>query len=339
MRKLSLTITILVFVLKALAQSPHGTQLKIDCADCHTTGSWGFSKETSVFDHQKTTFLLEGQHQFTDCKSCHKSLVFNDAKTDCADCHTDMHSTTVGDDCASCHDPKSWIVENISELHQQSRFPLLGAHNSADCIACHKQALRLEFEPLGIECIDCHKASYYATTSPNHIQAGMSTNCIECHNMNAFEWSSSGFNHSFFPLTEGHAINCATCHEAGILAPISPECYSCHQADYESATNPLHLPSDFSTNCAECHTTSVDWQPARFEIHDALYFPVFSGAHRGEWDKCSDCHTQPETYSVFSCTNCHEHRQSKMDNEHKEEPNYVYNSINCLACHTAGDAD
>ena len=338
MQKLSLVILMVFWALFVKAQeNPHGDDLTFDCMDCHTTEGWTFSKATAKFDHDVTQFKLEGQHIVTDCKSCHTSLVFSEAKANCIDCHTDMHNNTVGMDCARCHDPKSWLVSNITEIHQMSRFPLLGAHNTASCADCHSSASNLEFQPLGVECIDCHRQDYEATTNPNHAQAGLSTDCIECHKIDAFSWSSQGFNHDFFPLSKGHEINdCSACHTSGVFEPISADCYSCHQNDFLAATNPSHQGSGFTTTCTDCHTTDPDWQPAKFDIHDDFYFPVYSGEHRGEWESCADCHTQPESYAVFSCTNCHEHNQGEMDDEHSDVNGYSYNSLACYACHPMG---
>jgi mRNA-degrading endonuclease YafQ of YafQ-DinJ toxin-antitoxin module len=337
MRKLSLNIILLIWAFAVFGQeNPHGTELKFDCAVCHTTEGWKFVN-TGKFNHNSTNFLLEGEHEVTNCAACHTSLVFSDANTSCISCHTDMHNTTVGMDCARCHDSKSWIVSNITELHQMGRFPLLGAHTTADCAACHTSASRLEFEPLGVECIDCHRQDFLATTNPSHVQTGFSTKCIECHKMDAHEWSASGINHDFFPLTLGHAINqCSACHTNNLTEPLSTDCYSCHQNDFLTASNPSHQNSAFSTTCTDCHTTNPDWEPAEFKTHDNL-FPIYSGNHRGEWDKCTDCHTQPENYSVFSCTDCHEHGKSETDDDHKGVSGYTYNSTSCYACHPNGD--
>ncbi len=341
MRKLSLIFGLVLLAIWGKAQqNPHGEMLAFDCMDCHTTEGWTFSETTATFSHDSTNFKLEGQHRLTDCRSCHTTLVFSEAKTNCMDCHTDMHNNTLGMDCARCHDSKSWLVSNITEIHQQSGFPLLGAHNTVDCASCHISASKLEFQPLGVECIDCHQKDFLATTSPNHVEAGYSTNCIDCHKIDGNQWSSRGFNHDFFPLTKGHEIaDCATCHINGLSQPLSPDCVSCHQQNFNSTTNPSHLNLDFSNLCTDCHTTDPGWKPARFEAHDNLYFPIYSGAHRGEWDKCMDCHIQPETYSVFSCTTCHEHNQPGTDSQHNEVSGYSYNSTSCYACHPTGRSE
>jgi DnaJ-class molecular chaperone len=50
---------------------------------------------------------------------------------------------------------------------------------------------------------------------------------------------------------------------------------------------------------------------------------------------CSNCHTDPNNYKVFTCITCH--TRSETDAEHQGRSGYVYNSINCLACHPSGD--
>ncbi|MBN2616524.1 MAG: hypothetical protein JXR71_12600 [Bacteroidales bacterium] len=341
MRKLSLIFGLVLLSFWGQAQkNPHGKSLKFDCVDCHTTKGWTFSAATAKFNHDSTGFKLEGEHRFTNCKSCHTTLVFSYAGSDCVNCHTDMHSNTVGLDCSRCHDTKSWIVTNITEIHIQNGFPLLGAHNLIACSACHTSSSQLEFQPLGVECINCHQQDFLSTTNPNHAQSGFSTNCIECHKINAVDWTSANINHDFFPLTKGHDLaECTKCHTNGLSEPLSPDCYSCHQQDFSSTTNPAHLSLNFSTTCTDCHTTDPGWKPARFESHDGLYFPIYSGVHNGEWDKCTDCHTQPETYTVFSCIDCHEHNQTDTDKEHSGISGYTYTSIACYACHPTGSRE
>ncbi|MBI9035604.1 MAG: hypothetical protein JEZ03_14165 [Bacteroidales bacterium] len=340
MRRLSLIILYLLFVAGTFAQkSPHGEGLSVDCKDCHTTDSWKMIEGNYTFNHEDTEFPLEGQHRNTDCKWCHTSMVFSKAEADCYSCHTDMHEQTLGLDCARCHSSESWIVTNMTELHQLTQFPLIGPHNTADCSDCHKSASTLRFDPLGVECFDCHQQDYMAAISPNHVLDNYSTNCIDCHRINAFSWSGAGINHNFFPLTQGHAINdCYQCHTQGVpYANISNDCFDCHQPDYTSAINPNHVASDFSTSCADCHSLAPGWKPAGFRDHDPLFFPIYSGKHNGEWNNCLDCHPSPSNYSQFTCIDCHEHNQNDMDDEHGGIGGYLYESSACLDCHPTGD--
>jgi len=190
---------------------------------------------------------------------------------------------------------------------------------------------------MGADCYSCHKQEYNATTNPNHRALGYNTDCLSCHSQSARQWSGAGINHSFFPLSGGHSIDCAQCHTSGYTAKLSTDCYSCHQTDYERTSNPPHASSGFSKDCASCHTIKA-WAPATFD-HDKLYFPIYSGSHQGAWTQCTDCHTNTSNYKVFSCTDCHEHTKSKMDDEHDDVRDYVYNSVNCLSCHPRGKAD
>ena len=176
---------VLVFLLLSFnlveAQSPHGKKLTIDCAKCHSPESWKFNSKLGLFSHDSTRFSLKGQHKQLDCISCHASLVFDEAKSNCNSCHADVHNQTVGLNCDRCHTANSWIVENITEIHQRTSFPLIGVHKEVNCNLCHKSGSGIQFNPIGVDCIDCHKLDYANTQSPDHKKNNFSTNCIECH--------------------------------------------------------------------------------------------------------------------------------------------------------------
>jgi hypothetical protein len=338
MRILSFLILISLLIMSQKQKQPHGSDFKISCNACHSTKGWHFDKEIYSFDHNKTRMKLNGQHAKINCRQCHSTLVFSDVKKSCSECHTDVHQETAGLDCARCHNTFSWLVENINEVHQASRFPLLGAHRSSDCFDCHKSETMVRFDIQGIECIDCHRADYLSTTAPSHAGAGFSEECSQCHPVNAIQWTGAGFNHSFFPLVQGHSIpKCAECHTSGYV--ISAECFSCHSNDYKNTANPSHTALAFPTSCEQCHTLQPGWNPAEFKQHDAVSFPIYSGRHSGEWNSCTQCHTSPSDYSQFSCLTCHEHNKTDMDNKHRGENGYVYVSTACLQCHPRGEGD
>ena len=213
----------------------------------------------------------------------------------------------------------SWLVSNITGIHQTSRFPLLGAHRTADCSDCHKSETLVRFDVPGVNCIDCHREDYMSTTNPNHAEAGFSEDCSSCHPVNSFEWTGAGFNHDFFPLTQGHSgLNCSACHTTGNYPDANPDCFSCHQTDYNNTTNPNHQSMGFPTTCTTCHTTKPRMETGIIQRHDNQSFPIYSGKHSGTWDSCTDCHTNPSDYSQFTCLTCHEHNKTSMDNEHDE---------------------
>ncbi len=331
MRILSLLVLCLCMALfNQQTKSPHGADFKVSCSTCHSAKGWQLDKLIYSFNHNKTKFALTGQHNMVNCRQCHTSLIFSEAKTECNDCHSDVHQATTGLDCQRCHTPASWLVTNINDIHRVSRFPLLGAHRTADCIDCHKSGSYVRFDVPGINCIDCHRENFMSTTNPNHIEAGFSDDCSTCHPINSLEWTGSGFNHNFFPLMQGHSgINCSVCHTSGNYNDVSPDCYSCHQKDWLAATNPDHPSSGFPTTCGICHSLIPGWKPAKYTQHDSQFFPIFSGSHKGVWDLCSECHTDPNNYTQFDCIRCHA-------NAHRGKN---YTNAQCYNCHPTGRGD
>jgi len=330
-------IVLLLLTLDVQGQNPHGDNLVVDCKACHTSNGWDYV-DTLSFDHANTDFALEGQHEFVDCKACHSELIFESANGDCMSCHEDLHAGTVGNDCIRCHTTNNWLVDHIPELHEQNGFVLSGAHATVNCISCHTSDNQLIWTRIGNDCINCHLDDYEATSTPPHAQTGFSTDCAECHSPLSTEWGSDNF-HLFFPLTGGHDLdNCTACHLPNTFEGLSSECFSCHSNDFNSTTQPNHVSSNFSTECTECHTIN-GWSPAEFRDHDAAYFPIYSGNHKGEWNRCTDCHIQEGNYSIFSCIDCHEHNKNDMDDEHNDEGGYRYESNACFNCHPKGEAD
>jgi hypothetical protein len=321
-----------------VGQSPHGADFNINCSDCHTSADWLTMRKDMAFDHDTTLFALDGRHAVVDCRSCHSSLVFSEAKSECITCHTDIHQQTVGQDCARCHTANNWLVDNISELHQNNGFPLVGAHASASCFDCHVSESDLRFDRIGNDCISCHLDDYNATTQPNHQANGFSTNCSECHDVNLIDWSTDKVIHDFFPLTKGHEImDCARCHTGGTYQNTPTDCIACHQADFQNAQSPNHVLAGFVTDCKACHTTDPGWMPAAYLEHDVNYFPIYSGKHAGTWTACVDCHANASNYAEFTCTSCH--LNPETNDFHTTVSGYAYESSACLACHPTGDAD
>ena len=327
MRILSLLIFCASFIFSnQKTNSPHGSDFKISCKTCHSSKGWQLDKEIYSFKHNKTKLPLDGQHTSLDCSQCHKTLVFKEAKSECFACHNDVHQTTVGLECSRCHTPKSWLVNNISDIHQRSRFPLVGAHRNADCIQCHKSESMARFDVPGINCIDCHRESYMATTNPNHIQAGYPQDCLFCHTLTSFQWAGSGFNHSVFPLDQGHSTaKCTDCHTTGNYTDARTDCYSCHQANYTATTNPNHIISGIPNSCANCHTAIPGWKPASY---NHTTFPLTLGHSTAT---CNDCHKGNYTTLTSDCYSCHQANYTSTTN-----PNHI--SVGfltaCATCHT-----
>jgi hypothetical protein len=312
----------------------HGlAQFDHDCATCHTTSAW----QPSSFDHSGTGFVLTGQHANTNCSGCHATS-FSGTPSDCYSCHqSDFESVTdpnhaqqgFDHDCTVCHTTSGWSPSSFN--HANTAFPLTGAHTSVLCVSCHATG----YAGTPTDCYSCHQTDYVEVTDPNHVSGDFDHDCTVCHGTTA--WSPSTFDHSAtaFPLTGAHTSeSCVSCHATGFTGTPTA-CYSCHQSAYESTSDPSHAAAGFPIDCQTCHTTS-GWSPANWD-HDGQYFPIYSGAHRGEWNACSDCHVSQASFAVFECINCHEHNRTDTDDDHSGVQNYEYVSTACYSCHPRGN--
>ena len=328
MYRLSFIVLIFFFgMIPIFGQSPHGDNLKMDCAQCHTSEGWSFDSESSNFDHSTTSFELEGTHEITDCKSCHSSMVFESAPTDCISCHADIHSQSVGNDCMRCHTSDNWLVFSIPEIHEENGFPLIGSHSNLSCVECHTSESTMIFNRLGNECIECHRDDYLATSSPNHIGAGFGEDCLECHNPMGFGWDATSIIHDFFPLTMGHDIqDCSQCHQVSNFSDISADCFACHDDDYAMTTNPNHSDAEFPTDCVQCHTTMVGWMPALVD-HD--FFPLTLGH---DIQDCNACHANGDFNNTpTDCFACHDDDYANTNNPDHQAADFP---TDCVACHS-----
>lgn len=301
MRRLSFLIYLFVVVIPVLAQSPHGKKLTIDCSECHVPASWKIEKDKIKFDHSTTVFALAGQHQNVDCKKCHTTLVFSNSRTECNSCHKDIHKNSVGVECQRCHTSQSWIVTNALPLHQNTHFPLVGVHAQAECVSCHADYGVLNFRTAGVNCYDCHVTNFNSTTNPNHVAAGFSRECQDCHKVTATSWSQGTYvSHNFFPLEQGHRIECFSCHRKDTFKGLSRDCYACHRQNYEATKIPDHKKLNFSTQCQSCHSIA-GWKQAVFD-HNTTGF-VLAGAHKTV--DCAGCHTAGTDNTPTICSGCH----------------------------------
>ena len=116
-----------------------------------------------------------------------------------------------------------------------------------------------------------------------------------------------------------------------MFAGTPTDCYSCHTADYTGTTNPNHTTAGWPTTCTTCHTTTA-WLPATLP---AVITRSSRLNHGNANSVCATCHTNSADYSVFQCTGCHGGNNAANFN-HPNVNGYVYNSVNCYACHKNG---
>jgi hypothetical protein len=231
--------------------------------------------------------------------------------------------------CEMCHNSISWNQTTFN--HQNTSFPLTGSHITTDCQSCHTSG----YTGTSTNCYACHTTDFNNTTNPNHVAGSYPTTCVDCHSTTAWQPATFDHNTTQFPLTGAHSsTTCQSCHSSG-YTNTPTDCYACHTTEYNNTTNPNHIAANFPTTCVDCHSTTA-WEPATFD-HDNQYFPIYSGSHNGKWNQCSECHTTPNNYSLFSCIDCHEHNRIDTDRDHQGVNGYVYNSINCYNCHPDGN--
>ncbi len=320
----------------ATLQPPHGgSGIGTTCTNCHTTATW----VGGTYDHSVTSFPLTGAHRAASCAGCHADGVYRGKPASCVSCHRTEYDGTTNPShvassfpttCTTCHTTTAWAGAVFD--HGTTAFPLTGAHRAATCSNCHGDGV---YQGKSTACQSCHQTEYAATTQPPHAASGIGTTCTSCHTTTA--WAGGTYNHSTtaFPLTGAHtAVTCAGCHSDGVYRGKSMACASCHQTDYNQTTNPNHAAASFPTTCSSCHSTAT-WIGATFN-HDAQWFPIYSGKHRGKWSTCATCHTSPTNFQVFTCLSCHEHRQTEMDDKHRGRSGYKYDSQSCYACHPRG---
>lgn len=325
---------------QAPLRSPHGElRHAVDCAACHSPEAWRPLRADPPFDHARDAgFALTGAHRLVGCESCHAGLRFDRpraAEDECAACHEDPHRGRLSTDCASCHDTQRFARARTSAVHERTTFPLTGAHRVIPCESCHRDERAGAFTPVDARCVACHQQALQQALFPDHTAPAFRSQCDGCHRTTS--WHGARFDHeaaSGFALIGAHVrAECTGCHLPPDFrlrwAAASPQdCVACHRADYDRE----HTGMGFSLVCTDCHTVD-SWSGATFD-HD---FPIFSGRHAGEWDRCTDCHTDPNNFAVFTCLTCH--TQAETASNHRDVANYVYESARCLSCHPRGEED
>jgi hypothetical protein len=328
----------------------HQGQVPANCSLCHNTSS--FSEVAGGSVHAATNFPLTGAHLQLSCESCHptdRGGAFAGPDPDCYSCHADDYASGgsidhvasgFSTDCQDCHSTLAWTFSvAFDHISVSGGFELLGAHARVRCTSCHiPPGMTPIYTPADEEdCIACHRDDY----ERQHGGSGFPEICTVCHDI--FSWGGAVFDHAAvangYELVGAHeGLDCTACHIVpGMALKFTPanedDCVACHQADYDRE----HTGTGFPTTCLSCHDVN-DWRDATFADHDRLYFPIYSGKHRGKWNDCQTCHTGGN-FAAFSCLGCHEHRRERMDEVHRERPGYAYDSQLCLQCHPRGEGD
>jgi hypothetical protein len=289
----------------------HGT-FKGDCRICHREHLGGTNSIIppfrEKFNHDLTSYKLEGKHTKLECDECHKKLhppVATDApitngiyfiglkSEQCTDCHRDLHNGQFAVGCEKCHTADGWTEKELRFSHDKdSSFQLTGKHAAVVCVKCHTPnppgaALGTgRFKGLPRDCNGCHD-------DPHRKQ--FAAGCETCHSPASWKKESLTFDHnkdSKYPLVARHAtVACDKCH-----VPMSPT---------EPLASAQFRDMKFAV-CTDCH----------------------KNPHTGQFEKdsCTKCHPVPNSWTGKALRFAHnKDSQFHLDGKHA--------AVECVKCH------
>ena len=152
------------------------------CAVCHDTVAW----TDAVFNHNNTTFPLQGAHTTVPCVNCHVNNNYTTLPTDCYGCHATDYANTTNPNhkaagfpttCVTCH--TTWITTNwLGAVFNHTWFPMTHGGANGVCATCHTNPANYTV----FQCTGCHAK---ASTDSNHQGVSgyvyNSVNCYNCH--------------------------------------------------------------------------------------------------------------------------------------------------------------
>lgn len=152
----------------------HRGDLGKECDSCHKVDGW---HEKISFDHDLTRLPLYGLHALASCEACHNNAQYGSEQRDCVDCHRDddSHDGGLGKSCGDCHNANGWMLWEYN--HDDTNFPLDGAHEGLACKACHHES---DAGKTPSSCISCHEAD-------DEHRGRFGRNCNRCHSTDKFK--------------------------------------------------------------------------------------------------------------------------------------------------------
>lgn len=299
-----------------------------DCKSCHSDHQGRDfdirNLDRDNFDHTRTNFILEGEHQYVGCNNCHvnqrSGVELADKLTDlpqgllelpvgkhfrfkehqCNSCHVDFHKESLGNKCENCHNTKEWKVSQFD--HSKTDFSLDGKHEQLSCNGCHSNN---QFEKLDVQCQSCHLAK------EPHLGV-FGKKCNDCHTTK--DWKNDSYNHfkkTGYHLKDSHVqingrlVKCIDCH----FEKLKPQtkCLGCHRDD------DIHQGNN-GNQCQACHNQK-SWNKTNF-VHDlkSTGFKLIGGHKKVS---CDSCHIPGNgrnkvisqnngTGLVRECVDCHQ---------------------------------
>lgn len=154
----------------------HKGQQGDKCEQCHSAQDW---KQTT-FNHARTSFPLLGRHVTVECRKCHVTQQYKDAKSDCLSCHDkdDVHKRRLGTQCETCHNARAWTLWDFNH-DRRARFRLEGGHRGLDCYSCHNRPVTGK-AVLPMSCVACHDKD-------DVHEGAFGRQCDKCHGTDSFK--------------------------------------------------------------------------------------------------------------------------------------------------------
>lgn len=255
---------------------------------------------------------LDGE---SGCDRCHASgKRVLDQK--CLDCHKRVatalaagrgfHAKLVrssGKPCAACHPDHQgrafplirWDPKKSGFSHDETGFPLRGAHEPLDCKRCHRQPDNRFM--VGSECVACHEDVHRPT---------LGRDCAGCHDDRRFV-PAPRFDHdrARYRLEGKHAeVPCAKCHPGEgkgrrFRGVEFGKCEDCHADPHKGRMRP--------NACATCHSVA-GWTILKDALRDNHAPGVFPLRGKHAAVPCASCHKkgQPHDAAPTACEGCHQ---------------------------------
>jgi hypothetical protein len=295
----------------------------------------------------------------SECSKCHVAFKPAAQTKLCLDCHKDVAAdvraktgfhgrapSVAGVDCKACHGDHLGRDADIVGLnrdafrHEQTDYPLHGAHAHLACERCHPAGAKFRDARSG--CVDCHARD-------DAHKGRLGSDCAHCHDESA--WRKAEFDHARtgFALDGKHAqVTCVACHAGERYKGTPRDCAGCHVLDDAHKGR-------FGSRCEECHA-ATGWKALHFDHARDAHFPLTGaharvsceGCHRGVLHQeklgsdCLSCHRADDVHEGRNgarCESCHQTtawKPARFDHDRNTDfPLHgAHRALACEACHT-----
>ena len=325
------------------SDDPHDDQFSDrTCDSCHGQETW---EDPAGFDHDVARYRLTGLHRRVECAECHppvdgsagSSAVAAGTSTaelqftglafgQCSSCHLDEHDGGMGATCSACHVTSGW--ERVREEAVRDRFDhdvvfaLEGAHDGAECVACHSPAPR-HTETLAM--------TYQPGTQGRVYPSPVADGCLSCH--------VDEHEDEFVASDAGGA--CDRCHGQTEWYPARYD-FRRHNEETRFRLEGAHV----ATPCLECHPGET--APGSAALSASVARPPGASAARFRigLPGCADCHVPSDPhggqFGDAACDSCHENQTFAIDDFDHDRTEYpldgAHEGVSCTACHPSEPA-